>query len=147
MSDQRAHGHEDGKCTTAWCEYSEASVAHAAKRADSQARLAAVIAENNALRKNTEKLTVQMKETREALARAQTAASKASGRAEDFASALRSQRATHTLELDAEWNAALEKAADVAVIGACGPGCGHAGCQCLRAARDKVLSLKREVKT
>lgn len=104
-------------------------------------RLAAVITENNALRKNTEKLAVQLREAREALSRAQTAITKANWRAEEFASALRRQRATHTVELDAEWNAAIEAAAKTAET----PGNMGGGFSDHIARRIRVL--KSEVKT
>lgn len=71
-------------------------------------RLTAVINENNALRKNTERLTARLREANEALARAHDMAAKAGGRAEEYASALRRQRADRTLELEAEWNAAID---------------------------------------
>ncbi len=93
------------------------------------------------------KFTVQLTEAREALARAQTTASRANGRAEEFASALRRQRADRSLELDAEWNAALVEAAERVLVGTCMTGCGHNGCISVRGAREVVLSLKREVKT
>lgn len=103
-------------------------------------RLTAVIAENNALRKNTEKLTSQLREAREALARAHETASKANGRAESFASALRRQRADRTLELEAEWNAAIEAAEAVAVT----PDASGRGTNDYIARR--IRALKREVK-
>lgn len=100
-------------------------------------RLTAVINENNALRKNTERLTAQLREANEALARARDMASKAGGRAEEYASALRRQRADRTLELEAEWNAAIEAAADIVTkqFGNMNP----------TKVADRVRALKREV--
>ncbi len=99
-------------------------------------RLTAVINENNALRKNTEKLTRQLDEAKEALARANKTASAASGRAESFATALRSQRYVHLRELDAEWNAAIDE-----VLVKTGPRFGITW-----DVTELIKTLKREVK-
>lgn len=103
-------------------------------------RLTAVINENNALRKNTERLTAQLREAKEALARANDMAAKAGGRAEEFASALRRQRADRALELEAEWNAAIEAAEAVAVT----PDASGRGTNDYIARR--IRALKREAK-